>query len=88
MSSGHYEDLSSSEDSDSTPRRSRLTRSKGQVKGPSIHDGPQAIAKFRVGAPSRPRGRDYPGYLSENATSDVKDLCVILKLVNLKIIIY
>ncbi|XP_066545124.1 ankyrin repeat and SAM domain-containing protein 3 isoform X2 [Amia ocellicauda] len=48
---GHYEDLSSSEDSDSAPRRPRPTRSK--VKGPSIHDGPQAIAKFRVGGASR-----------------------------------
>ncbi|KAI1896215.1 hypothetical protein AGOR_G00092510 [Albula goreensis] len=44
-------DLSSSEDSDSAPPRSRLSRSK--VKGPSIHDGPQAIAKFRVGGTSR-----------------------------------
>ncbi|XP_061087490.1 ankyrin repeat and SAM domain-containing protein 3 isoform X2 [Conger conger] len=45
------QDLSSSEDSDSAPPRSRLSRSK--VKGPSIHDGPQAIAKFRVGGTSR-----------------------------------
>uniref|UniRef100_A0A8C8CN24 SAM domain-containing protein n=1 Tax=Oncorhynchus tshawytscha TaxID=74940 RepID=A0A8C8CN24_ONCTS len=50
---GHFEDLSSSEDSDSSapPRLSRLSRSR--AKGPSIHDGPQAIAKFRVGGPSK-----------------------------------
>ncbi|XP_015230611.1 PREDICTED: ankyrin repeat and SAM domain-containing protein 3 isoform X3 [Cyprinodon variegatus] len=44
---GHFEDLSSSEDSDSSPPRTRPSRSR--VKGVSIHDGPQAIAKFRVG---------------------------------------
>nr|XP_023663945.1 ankyrin repeat and SAM domain-containing protein 3 isoform X2 [Paramormyrops kingsleyae] len=69
---GHYEDLSSSEDSDSGPRRSRLTRSKGQVKGPSIHDGPQAIAKFRVGAPSRRREPRVlpPGYVTFRDTGE------------------
>uniref|UniRef100_A0A8C9VJB4 Ankyrin repeat and sterile alpha motif domain containing 3 n=1 Tax=Scleropages formosus TaxID=113540 RepID=A0A8C9VJB4_SCLFO len=61
---GHFEDLSSSEDSDSAPRRPRLARSK--IKGPSIHDGPQAIAKFGVGG----TGRHYeptvapPGYVT------------------------
>ncbi len=44
---GHYEDLSSSEDSDSAPPRIRTGRNR--AKGISIHDGPQAIAKFRVG---------------------------------------
>nr|XP_057917180.1 ankyrin repeat and SAM domain-containing protein 3 isoform X2 [Doryrhamphus excisus] len=44
---GHFEDLSSSEDSDSAPPRPRPSRSR--AKGISIHDGPQAIAKFRVG---------------------------------------
>ncbi|KAK7919745.1 hypothetical protein WMY93_011029 [Mugilogobius chulae] len=44
---GHFEDLSSSEDSDSAPPRPRLSRTRS--KGVSIHDGPQAIAKFRVG---------------------------------------
>ncbi|KAM6951621.1 ankyrin repeat and SAM domain-containing protein 3 [Aplochiton taeniatus] len=48
---GHFEDLSSSEDSDSAPPRQRLSRNR--AKGPSIHDGPQAIAKFRVGGPSK-----------------------------------
>ncbi|KAL4624372.1 ankyrin repeat and SAM domain-containing protein 3 [Arapaima gigas] len=48
---GHFVDLSSSEDSDNTSHRPRLTRSK--IKGPSIHDGPQAIAKFRVGGTGR-----------------------------------
>ncbi|XP_037320083.2 ankyrin repeat and SAM domain-containing protein 3 [Pungitius pungitius] len=47
----HFEDLSSSEDSDSAPRRARPGRNR--VKGVSIHDGPQAIAKFRVGGTSK-----------------------------------
>uniref|UniRef100_A0A3B5KZ47 Ankyrin repeat and sterile alpha motif domain containing 3 n=1 Tax=Xiphophorus couchianus TaxID=32473 RepID=A0A3B5KZ47_9TELE len=45
-------DLSSSEDSDGSPPRTRSGRSR--VKGVSIHDGPQAIAKFRVGGKSKP----------------------------------
>ncbi|KAM4716025.1 ankyrin repeat and SAM domain-containing protein 3 isoform 2-T3 [Anableps anableps] len=49
---GHFEDLSSSEDSDGSPPRVRSSRSR--VKGVSIHDGPQAIAKFRVGGKSKP----------------------------------
>ncbi|KAM8837509.1 ankyrin repeat and SAM domain-containing protein 3 isoform 3-T4 [Spinachia spinachia] len=48
---GHFEDLSSSEDSDSAPPRTRPGRNR--VKGVSIHDGPQAIAKFRVGGTSK-----------------------------------
>ncbi|XP_034426205.1 ankyrin repeat and SAM domain-containing protein 3 isoform X2 [Hippoglossus hippoglossus] len=48
---GHFEDLSSSEDSDSAPPRIRPSRNR--AKGISIHDGPQAIAKFRVGGPSK-----------------------------------
>lgn len=44
---GHFEDVSSSEDSDTAPPRPRLSRARS--KGVSIHDGPQAIAKFRVG---------------------------------------
>ncbi|XP_044035337.1 ankyrin repeat and SAM domain-containing protein 3 [Siniperca chuatsi] len=47
---GHFEDLSSSEDSDSAPPR---RPSRNRVKGVSIHDGPQAIAKFRVGGTSK-----------------------------------
>lgn len=52
--SGHFEDLSSSEDSDSAPPRSRPSRNR--AKGISIHDGPQAIAKFRVGGTSKQCG--------------------------------
>lgn len=52
--SGHFEDLSSSEDSDSAPPRSRPSRNR--AKGVSIHDGPQAIAKFRVGGTSKQCG--------------------------------
>ncbi|XP_039992055.1 ankyrin repeat and SAM domain-containing protein 3 [Xiphias gladius] len=48
---GHFEDLSSSEDSDSAPPRIRPSRNR--AKGISIHDGPQAIAKFRVGGTSK-----------------------------------
>ncbi|XP_034413757.1 ankyrin repeat and SAM domain-containing protein 3 [Cyclopterus lumpus] len=48
---GHFEDLSSSEDSDSAPPRGRPSRNR--AKGVSIHDGPQAIAKFRVGGTSK-----------------------------------
>ncbi|XP_073345042.1 ankyrin repeat and SAM domain-containing protein 3 [Pagrus major] len=48
---GHFEDLSSSEDSDSAPPRIRPSRNR--AKGVSIHDGPQAIAKFRVGGTSK-----------------------------------
>ncbi|XP_077358353.1 ankyrin repeat and SAM domain-containing protein 3 [Festucalex cinctus] len=55
---GHFEDLSSSEDSDSAPPRSRASRSR--AKGVSIHDGPQAIAKFRVGSAGRTGGTTEP----------------------------
>ncbi|KAF1374011.1 hypothetical protein PFLUV_G00244850 [Perca fluviatilis] len=48
---GHFEDLSSSEDSDSAPPRIRPSRNR--AKGVSIHDGPQAIAKFGVGGTSK-----------------------------------
>ncbi|XP_049615392.1 ankyrin repeat and SAM domain-containing protein 3 isoform X2 [Syngnathus scovelli] len=57
--SEHFGDLSSSEDSDGAPPRPRASHSR--AKGISIHDGPQAIAKFRVvgagrtGGPSEPR---------------------------------
>ncbi|KAK5905806.1 hypothetical protein CgunFtcFv8_001729 [Champsocephalus gunnari] len=48
---GHFEDLSSSEDSDSAPPRVRPSRTR--AKGVSIHDGPKAIDKFRVGGSSK-----------------------------------
>ncbi|XP_029311377.1 ankyrin repeat and SAM domain-containing protein 3 [Cottoperca gobio] len=48
---GHFEDLSSSEDSDSAPPRIRPSRNR--AKGVSIHDGPQAIDKFRVEGTSK-----------------------------------
>ncbi|XP_040922953.1 ankyrin repeat and SAM domain-containing protein 3 isoform X2 [Toxotes jaculatrix] len=51
IKAGHFEDLSSSEDSDSAPPRIRPSRNR--AKGISIHDGPQAIAKFRVGGSSK-----------------------------------
>ncbi|XP_061666389.1 ankyrin repeat and SAM domain-containing protein 3 [Syngnathoides biaculeatus] len=55
---GHFEDLSSSEDSDGAPSRPRASR--GRAKGVSIHDGPQAIAKFRVGGAGRAGGPSEP----------------------------
>uniref|UniRef100_A0A3Q0T3N0 Ankyrin repeat and sterile alpha motif domain containing 3 n=1 Tax=Amphilophus citrinellus TaxID=61819 RepID=A0A3Q0T3N0_AMPCI len=61
MKPGHFEDLSSSEDSDSAPPRIRSSRNR--AKGISIHDGPQAIAKFRVGGTSKLyRPATLPGY--------------------------
>ncbi|XP_042363511.1 ankyrin repeat and SAM domain-containing protein 3 isoform X2 [Plectropomus leopardus] len=61
---GHFEDLSSSEDSDSAPPRIRPSRNR--AKGISIHDGPQAIAKFRVGGTSKPCEPPAapPGYMT------------------------
>uniref|UniRef100_A0A8C2U461 Ankyrin repeat and sterile alpha motif domain containing 3 n=1 Tax=Coturnix japonica TaxID=93934 RepID=A0A8C2U461_COTJA len=41
--SGKYEELSSSDESCSAPQRQRPVR---RTKGPSIHDGPQALAKI------------------------------------------
>ncbi|XP_027758275.1 ankyrin repeat and SAM domain-containing protein 3 isoform X1 [Empidonax traillii] len=40
---GKYEELSSSDESCSAPQRQRPAR---RMKGPSIHDGPQALAKI------------------------------------------
>lgn len=42
-----YEELSSSEEESSTPR---VRSSRNRTRGPSIHDGPQAIARFKVGS--------------------------------------
>ncbi len=41
-----YEELSSSEEESVTPR----VRARTRTRGPSIHDGPQAIARCRVGS--------------------------------------
>ncbi|KAM8729711.1 ankyrin repeat and SAM domain-containing protein 3 isoform 1-T3 [Acanthopagrus schlegelii] len=67
---GHFEDLSSSEDSDTAPPRIRLSRNR--AKGVSIHDGPQAIAKFRVGGTSKlcePPAAP-PGYMTFRDTGE------------------
>ncbi|RXN21819.1 ankyrin repeat and SAM domain-containing 3 [Labeo rohita] len=42
-----YEELSSSEEESTTPR---VRSARSRTRGPSIHDGPQAIARFRVGS--------------------------------------
>uniref|UniRef100_A0A673BXS3 SAM domain-containing protein n=1 Tax=Sphaeramia orbicularis TaxID=375764 RepID=A0A673BXS3_9TELE len=78
---GHFEDLSSSEDSDSAPPRLRPSRNR--TKGVSIHDGPQAIAKFRVGEPAavppgymtfREIGEQSEGICYRDVTSPINEL--------------
>uniref|UniRef100_A0A8D3ANS5 Ankyrin repeat and sterile alpha motif domain containing 3 n=1 Tax=Scophthalmus maximus TaxID=52904 RepID=A0A8D3ANS5_SCOMX len=72
MKPGHFEDLSSSEDSDSAPPRIRPSRNR--AKGISIHDGPQAIAKFRVGG-TKPAAAP-PGYTTFRDTGEQSEgLC-------------
>ncbi|KAK2870397.1 hypothetical protein Q8A67_024789 [Cirrhinus molitorella] len=61
-----YEELSSSEEESTTPR---VRSARSRTRGPSIHDGPQAIARFRVGskheAPVAP-----PGYVTFRDVGD------------------
>lgn len=71
MKPGHFEDVSSSEDSDSAPPRPRLSRTRS--KGVSIHDGPQAIAKFRVGTSKSSEAPVVPP--SYMAFHDIRDQC-------------
>ncbi|XP_041829965.1 ankyrin repeat and SAM domain-containing protein 3 [Melanotaenia boesemani] len=69
MKSGHFDDLSSSEDSDSAPQRLRPSR--------SIHDGPQAIAKFRGGGTSKlcePQAV-LPGYMFRKIGDQCDGIC-------------
>ncbi|XP_047183355.1 ankyrin repeat and SAM domain-containing protein 3 isoform X2 [Scophthalmus maximus] len=76
MKPGHFEDLSSSEDSDSAPPRIRPSRNR--AKGISIHDGPQAIAKFRVGGTSKlcEPAAAPPGYTTFRDTGEQSEgLC-------------
>ncbi|XP_029954170.1 ankyrin repeat and SAM domain-containing protein 3 isoform X2 [Salarias fasciatus] len=76
VKSGHFEDLSSSEDSDSAPPRTRPNRNR--AKGVSIHDGPQAIAKFRVGGPSKlcEPSAAPPGYMTfRDIGEQSEDIC-------------
>ncbi|KAA0705027.1 Ankyrin repeat and SAM domain-containing protein 3 [Triplophysa tibetana] len=65
-----YEELSSSEEESSTPR---VRSARNRTRGPSIHDGPQAIARFRVGSnhevPVTP-----PGYVTFREVSDQNEL--------------
>ncbi|XP_061563723.1 ankyrin repeat and SAM domain-containing protein 3 isoform X2 [Cololabis saira] len=80
MKPGHFEDPSSSEDSDSAPPRIRPSRNR--AKGVSIHDGPQAIAKFRVGEPPavlpgcgfRDIGNQSEGICYRDVTSPINEL--------------
>nr|XP_034987650.1 ankyrin repeat and SAM domain-containing protein 3 isoform X3 [Zootoca vivipara] len=65
---GKYEDLSSSDESYSAPQRQRPAR---KSKGPSIHEGPHALAKItavRIGAKSPSRYEQVPpeGYVTFN----------------------
>ncbi|XP_059381130.1 ankyrin repeat and SAM domain-containing protein 3 [Carassius carassius] len=61
-----YDELSSSEEESATPR---VRSARSRTRGPSIHDGPQAIARFRVGskheAPETP-----PGYVTFRDVGD------------------
>ncbi|KAK2855446.1 hypothetical protein Q7C36_007315 [Tachysurus vachellii] len=57
---GVYEELSSSEEDSAAPR-TRSSRSR--ARGPSIHDGPQAIARFRV-TPKHEPALTPPGYMT------------------------
>uniref|UniRef100_A0A671RDM7 Ankyrin repeat and sterile alpha motif domain containing 3 n=1 Tax=Sinocyclocheilus anshuiensis TaxID=1608454 RepID=A0A671RDM7_9TELE len=61
-----YEELSSSEEESATPR---VRSARSRTRGPSIHDGPQAIARFRVGSkhevPVAP-----PGYVTFRDVGD------------------
>ncbi|KAG9276191.1 ankyrin repeat and SAM domain-containing protein 3 isoform X2 [Astyanax mexicanus] len=63
---GMYEELSSSEEDSAAPRL-RSTRSR--TRGPSIHDGPQAIARFRVG-PKHDFPLAPPGYVTFRDVGD------------------
>ncbi|XP_042293550.1 ankyrin repeat and SAM domain-containing protein 3 [Sceloporus undulatus] len=63
---GKYEDLSSSDESYSAPQRQRPAR---KPKGPSIHDGPHALAKItavRIGGKSNSCHEQVPpeGYVT------------------------
>uniref|UniRef100_A0A672KHB0 SAM domain-containing protein n=1 Tax=Sinocyclocheilus grahami TaxID=75366 RepID=A0A672KHB0_SINGR len=61
-----YEELSSSEEESATPR---VRSARSRTRGPSIHDGPQAIARFRVSSkhdvPVAP-----PGYVTFRDVGD------------------
>ncbi|KAJ3608347.1 hypothetical protein NHX12_025395 [Muraenolepis orangiensis] len=75
---GHFADQSSSEDSDGGPPRSSQRSGRNRAKGPSIHDGPQAIAKFRVGGCSKPSEPALvpPGYMTfQDAGEQSEGLC-------------
>ncbi|XP_040297728.1 ankyrin repeat and SAM domain-containing protein 3 [Bufo bufo] len=61
--SARHEDLSSSDESSSAPHRPRHQR---KPKGPSIHDGPQALAKITGGGPSYGGQLPPQGYVTFN----------------------
>ncbi|XP_029432967.1 ankyrin repeat and SAM domain-containing protein 3 [Rhinatrema bivittatum] len=72
---GRYEDLSSSDESCSAPQRQRPVR---KAKGPSIHEGPQALAKITavgIGGRSQANSDQIPphGYLTFNEGNDGND---------------
>ncbi|XP_073687157.1 ankyrin repeat and SAM domain-containing protein 3 [Garra rufa] len=78
-----YEELSSSEEESTTPR---VRSARSRTRGPSIHDGPQAIARFRVGSkhevPVAPPGYvtfqdvgdQSEGICNRDVTSPINDL--------------
>ncbi|KAE8579128.1 hypothetical protein XENTR_v10023919 [Xenopus tropicalis] len=66
-----HEDLSSSDESTSAPQRSRPQR---KPKGPSIHDGPQALAKMTGGGGGNVPPKGYVTFSGQDAAGD-EDLC-------------
>ncbi|XP_039527712.1 ankyrin repeat and SAM domain-containing protein 3 [Pimephales promelas] len=79
--SSQYEELSSSEEESSSPR---VRSARSRTRGPSIHDGPQAIARFRVGSKhevpvtgymtSREAGDQSEGICNRDVTSPINEL--------------
>ncbi|XP_076826506.1 ankyrin repeat and SAM domain-containing protein 3 isoform X2 [Brachyhypopomus gauderio] len=70
--SGQYDELSSSEEDSAAPRP-RCAR--GRSRGPSIHDGPQAIARFRA-APRPDLPPVLPGYVTfRDAAEQNEGIC-------------
>ncbi|KAK1794790.1 hypothetical protein P4O66_009990 [Electrophorus voltai] len=65
-SASTYDELSSSEEDSAAPRP-RCVR--GRARGPSIHDGPQAIARFRV-TPKHDFPLALPGYVTFRDVGD------------------
>ncbi|KAF4095585.1 ankyrin repeat and SAM domain-containing protein 3 isoform X2 [Onychostoma macrolepis] len=62
-----YEELSSSEEESATPR---VRSARSRTRGPSIHDGPQAMARFRVSLKKNDVPVAPPGYVTFRDVGD------------------